>query len=752
MSCCAAGLDLGRPAEALPPRSAGDGDVLDLIVPDVHCAGCIAAVEGAALQLPDVTAARLNLSTRRLTVRFAGAGDADRVIETVEGLGYACRPFDAAAAGAARDDSTGRELLRALAIAGFAAANVMLLSVSVWSGAEAATRDLFHWISALIALPAVLIAGRPFFRSAWRALARRRLNMDVPISLAVLLASALSLKVAIEGGEDAFFDAAVMLLFFLLIGRYLDHRVRARAREAVTRLLSLWSGSARRLGPAGPETVPVEALAVGDRLLVAAGERLAADGVVEAGAAELDCAALTGESAPRPVAVGAEVQAGALALTGPLTIRATAVGEESYLAQAVRLMEAAESGRARYLRLADRAARIYAPAVHAVAFAAFLGQLWATDGDWGRAIWIAVSVLIITCPCALGLAAPAVQAVATGVLFRAGVLAKDGTALERLAEADRAVFDKTGTLTLGRPHADLDSVPPDIAALAGALARVSRHPLAAALARQTASDGHRVEAAEEVPGEGVVGRVDGRKVRLGARRFVHGDDAASAEAVDAASEVWVAVDGGEPAGIRFADTFRPGAVEVVHDLARQGYRPVLLSGDRRPAVEAAARAVGIDDWRAEQSPVDKIEALTAMRAGGARPLMVGDGVNDGPALAAAHVSMAPASASDVGRAAADFVLMGDDLSTVAFTLDVAKRARRLILQNFGLAAAYNAAAIPLAVLGYASPIAAAIAMSTSSILVTANALRLGWLKPASARRRAVARREAPQALGKAATA
>lgn len=729
MSCCSAGMQENRGAE---PRSVApaDGASADFIVPGVHCAGCIGAIEDAVGGMPGVASARLNLSTRRLTVRFAGVADDDGVIDAVERAGYACRPFDAAAAGAVAQDAAGRELLRALAIAGFAAANVMLLSVSVWSGAEAATRDLFHWISALIALPAVAIAGRPFFRSALRALARRRLNMDVPISLAVLLASALSLQVAVQGGEDAFFDAAVMLLFFLLIGRYLDHRVRARARDAVTRLLSLWSSTATRLGADGPETVAVEALAVGDRIQIAAGERLAADGVIETGIGELDCAALTGESAPRVVRPGAEAQAGALALNGPLTLRATAVGDDSYLAQAVRMMEAAESGRARYVRLADRAARIYAPAVHLIALLAFIGQMIWTDGDWGRAIWVAVSVLIITCPCALGLAVPAVQAVANGVLFRAGVLAKDGTALERLAEADRAVFDKTGTLTLGRPRVAEDAMTPEIARLAGALARQSRHPLAAALAKHVAAAQRddvppETEDVSEVPGAGVVGRVDGHDVRIGARAFVGGRDEASDPGVTTASEVWVTVDGAAPVRVAFEDAPRPGAAAAVAGLAADGFEPLLLSGDRAPAVAHTAARLGLADWRAGQSPVDKIEALEALKADGARPLMVGDGVNDGPALAAAHVSMAPASASDVGRAAADFVLMGEDLASVRFTLDVARRARTLILQNFALAAVYNVIAIPIAITGHASPIAAAIAMSTSSILVTANALRLG---------------------------
>lgn len=717
MSCCAQGLALGRP----PSARTSDLPPIELIVPDVHCAGCIAAIEDGVGKMAGVDAVRLNLSTRRLAV-WSGTGlDPETVMAEVERLGYACRPFDAAAAGAAADDLTGRELLRALAIAGFAAANVMLLSVSVWSGAEATTRELFHWFSALIALPAVAIAGRPFYRSALSALRRGRLNMDVPISLAVLLAAGLSLKVAIEGGEAAFFDASVALLFFLLIGRYLDHRTRARARDAVTRLLSLWSEGATRLGPDGPERVEVDDLAVGDRVLVAAGARVPVDGVVETGSADLDVSALTGESAPRLTRPGADALAGALALSGPLTIRATATRADSYLAEAVRLMEQAESGRARYVRLADRAARIYAPAVHLVALLAFLGQLWAT-GDWGYALWVAVSVLIITCPCALGLAVPAVQTVASGALFRRGILMKDGAALERLAEVDRAVFDKTGTLTMGAPRvADADA-DPETLRLAGALARASRHPLAIAIGRFAASPDLPTNDIFETPGGGIEGRIAGRRVRLGSAKFV-GAEAPETQAM----ETWVQVDDAQPARVRFEDAPRPGAQRVIDNFSARGFEPIILSGDRPGAVGRMAKALGLSEWLAEQTPTDKIEYLTAQKDAGKKPLMVGDGVNDAPALAAAHVSMAPASASDVGRAAADFVITGDDLSGVDFALDVARKARRLVLQNFLIAAGYNAIAIPIAVLGYASPLAAAIAMSTSSILVTLNALRLNAL-------------------------
>ncbi|MDF1734324.1 MAG: heavy metal translocating P-type ATPase [Minwuia sp.] len=727
----------------MQPRST-DARTLDLIIPGVHCAGCISRIEGAVGDLAGVENVRLNLSTRRLRVDLAAGATGDQVVPTVEGLGYDCRTFSAAEAGTNAQDRQGRELLFALAVAGFAAGNVMLLSVSVWSGAEGATRDLFHWISALIALPAILFAGRPFFRSAWRALKGRSLNMDVPISLAVLLAGGLSLDAALSGGEEAFFDAAVMLLFFLLVGRYLDHRVRARARDTVGQLLSLMASDATLLIDGGQQRVPVETIRSGDMIRVAAGERAPVDGQITEGRGDLDRSIVTGESMPVTFGPGDHVEAGTLVLTQPLTLRATAVGENTFLAQVVRLMEEAESGRARYLRLADRAAQIYAPAVHLVALLTFIGWMLVTDGDWGQSLWIAVSVLIITCPCALGLAVPAVQVVASGVLFGKGILIKDGTALERLAEARRVVLDKTGTLTSGQPQIIESDMTASALVLARALAAQSRHPLARAM---LASGGDTsvpipvLTGVTEHPGLGMSGVADGKEVRLGSRRFA---GPGSGITVPSGMELWLSVDGVPQGHAVLADTLREGAVETISALQADGFAPLLLSGDNGTAVEGTARAAGITDWRADQRPEDKIAAIQALMQAGQKPLMVGDGINDGPALAAAHVSMAPASASDLGRAAADIVFLSERLEAVTEAMRIARHARALIVQNFGLALAYNLIAVPVAVLGGASPLVAALAMSSSSLVVTLNALRLR-LPGVTLRRIAGSRKPAPAA-------
>lgn len=700
----------------------------DFLVPSMHCAGCMRKIERGLMALPGVEAARANLSTRRVSVSWApGRQSKDTLRAALGGLGFDAAPFDPRLLDSG-ERAARRELLRAIAIAGFAAGNVMLLSVSVWAGLvsdmDEVTRRLFHWISALIALPAMAWAGRPFFRPALAALRGRQMNMDVPISLAIIVSAVASLVETIRGGEHVYFDAGIMLVFFLLIGRWLDHAMRARAGVAARNLLTLHAVEAIRLADDGrSETVAPEALRSGDRVLVAAGMRLPGDGVIESGASDIDSSPITGESVPEPVAAGAPVHAGTLNLSGPLVIRITATGENSLLAGIVRLMEAAEQGRARHVRLADRLVRIYAPAVHLLAGGTLAFWLLVGAG-WHVALMNAVAVLIITCPCALGLAVPVVQVVASGRLLKAGMLVKASDALERLADIDMVVFDKTGTLSAGVPELlDSAAIDGDSQTLAAALARGSHHPLARAVVR--ALGGREVPGLAdivEVPGSGVEGRLDGRPVRLGRRDWAGGDDDAASHA---GPELWLAAPERAPVRFRFADRLREDARATVMALRDAGCEVRLLSGDRPDVAAAAAAALGIRDWSGGCRPDDKIAALTKLADAGHRVLMVGDGINDAPALRAAHVSMSPASASDIARSAADLVFQGERLMPVADALDLARRVRRRVLENFALALGYNLLAVPLAVAGLVTPLIAAVAMSSSSIFVTLNALRLG---------------------------
>jgi Cu2+-exporting ATPase len=708
-------------------KVAPDRSHIDFLVPEMHCAGCISAIERVLGALPGVTVARANLTSHRVGVDFeAATGSPDAMLVAIEGLGYSARPFDAAIFDAANSDNTSKELVLAMAVAGFAAGNIMLLSVSVWSGATDATRDLFHWISALIALPAIAFAGRPFFRSAWRALSAGRMNMDVPITIGVILASAMSLFETATHGEHAWFDASIGLLFFLLVGRFLDHRMRDVARSAAARLLSLSARSAMRLDPDGTAIhVPIGEILPGDRVRVAAGERLPVDGTVLEGRSDVDRSMLTGEAEPEAVQAGEKVFAGTLNLTGPLEVQVTARTEATLLADIVRLMEAAEHSGSPFIRIADRASRLYAPVVHILAAATFLGWLMA-GGGWHQALMACVAVLIITCPCALGLAVPAVQVVASGLLLRRGIMLKDGAALEKLAGVDTVVFDKTGTLTRGEPQlVEPPLVDVGIWAIAAALGGASRHPLARSLAEAAAQRGIAPASLKNVAeraGSGMEGEWKGEIVRLGRHEWVGGMDEDMNRS--GRSEIWLRIGMARPVPFRFEDSLRSDAAATVTALKTAGLYVMLLSGDHSEAVASAVRRAGIDVWRAHCLPADKAAALTSMRAAGRRVLMVGDGINDAPALASADVSMSPASASDISQVAAGLVFTGERLEPVVTALKTARAARRTILQNIALAVVYNLFAVPIAMAGHATPLIAAVAMSTSSILVTANALRL----------------------------
>ncbi len=402
------------------------------------------------------------------------------VVDPLRRLGYEAHIFDMAQ----DKDPTFTRLLIALGVAAFASSNVMLLSVAVWSGADAATRDMFHWISGLIALPTLIYSGRIFYVSAWNALRARRVNMDVPIALAITLAFGMSVYETINHGQHAYFDASVTLLFFLLIGRTLDYMMRARARSAVRGLAQLGSRGAVVIGENDERNyLPVNEIRPGMRIILAAGERVPVDAKVEEGRSELDCAIASGESDAVPVGPGSEIRAGTLNLSTPLILRATAEAKDSFLAEMVRLMDVAEGGRAYYRRLADRASELYVPMVHTIAFLAFVGWMFYTGGEWYRSIYIAICTLIITCPCALALAVPIVQVVAARRLFENGIMIKDGSAMERMAEIDTAIFDKTGTLTLGQPRLiDADAIDPRNLEIAAELSLYSRHPLSRALA------------------------------------------------------------------------------------------------------------------------------------------------------------------------------------------------------------------------------------------------------------------------------
>jgi len=681
-------------------------------VPGMRCAGCIAKIERELPKTPGISAARANFSAKRVAIRHDPAIGEDALTEALRALGFEAQPVTDNPMGI--EDGERKRLTRALGVAGFGMMNIMLLSVSIWSGADGPTRDLFHWLSALIALPVIAYAGRPFFASAWMALSHRRTNMDVPISIGVILATCLSLYETISGGGDAYFDSAVMLLFFLLAGRALDAEMRTRTRAGIGALLGRMGKSASVIGPDGStRRVAAKELEPAMLVLVAAGEALAADGEVVEGTSAIDNAMLTGESAPEPVGPGSVVHAGAINLSAPLRIRLTQVAEDTALAEIARLMDEAGQSRSHYVRIADRASRLYAPVVHSLALLAFAGWMIAGAGVH-QSLTIAIAVLIITCPCAMGLAVPAAQVVAAGALLKRGLLVKDGSALERLAECDIALLDKTGTLTLGSPRADVGALTQQQRSVALGLAQASRHPLSRGLAAALLREGVEpaaITAISEVSGAGLTGRWQGVAVALERPEDAAQGLATTLRIGDAAQT------------ITFTDPLRADAAATLAALRAEGITASILSGDRAAPVAAAAQALGLEA-QAEASPQAKLAALEALKSAGHRPLMVGDGLNDGPALAAAHASIAPGTASDASQQAADAVFIGEALMPVALAVRVARKTMRIVRENFAFSIGYNLLAVPLALTGLVTPLIAAIAMSVSSLVVVANSLRL----------------------------
>lgn len=696
---------------------------LNLLVEGAHCAACIQAVEMAVAAEPGLVEARLNLTLRRLSLRWRGhASVGDALAARVKAAGYKTVPFDPAFLENS-DQQAWRHLLRSLALAGFASSNAMMLSIPVWVGfatdmAEG-TRLLLQAISALVAIPAVILGGRVFYGSAWAAVRAGRTNIDVPITLGLLLTLGISMAELLRGGAHVYFDSAASLLFVLLLGRVLEFRVRARARHTMEQFLLLQSRGATRVRDDGALAhIRAADVRPGMVLLVRPGDQVPVDGTVLTGQSDIDRASVTGEPVPLPVGPGAALLAGMINGGGVLHLRADRTMADSHLADMARLVEAAEARRGDLVALADRVAAIWTPIIHGCALVTFLYWLLQGQATASDALLYAVSVLIIACPCAIGLAVPAVQVVSRGALLRRGILIRGGDVLERLASIDRVVLDKTGTLTVGRPC--LVSDPrrdPAALHLAASIAAHSLHPLARALAAAvnvTPVAG----SVREVPGAGLEWAGPDGLVRLGSAAFC------GVGAVPDATSIFLACPHQIPVAFQFADQMRTDAPALVSSLKGLGLAPSILSGDAAGPVAEIAHTLDIPATAAAL-PTDKLANLEVMRAQGHRVLMLGDGVNDAPALAAAHVSASFSHGAPVSQCAADIVLPGGNLSLLPGTLALARWALSLMRQNMVLAALYNAALIPLAMAGQVTPLAAAIAMSVSSLTVTLNALRAG---------------------------
>lgn len=712
--------------ESLAKLNDDDNYELSVLVSGVHCAGCIQKIESMLLHENQIKDARLNFSTRRLNFSWKGSADlANQYVQKIEQLGYQVQPYNP---DIEKSESNKEEkfLLLCLGITGFAMGNLMIISVGVWSStAETmgdATRGLMHAISALIALPTILFAGRPFFYSALKALKSGHTNMDVPISLALILASGMSLFETFNHGDHVYFEAAVMLMFFLLIGRYLDFRARKNARSTATDLLSSLTGFATVVDGDKTNKILIRDLRENMIVRVNSGDKFPVDGIVIDGISEVDTSLVTGETVPRAISKGTEVFAGTLNLSSPVTIKVSKAAEDSLLADIVRLMEKAGQGQAKYVRLADKAAKLYTPIVHILALIAFIGWIVIGGLEWQNSLIIAITVLIITCPCALGLAVPVVQVLATGRLVKKGVLVKSGDALERLSSIDIILLDKTGTLTYGEPllEGDYDDKYLQIAA---SLASSSSHPLSKAIVNSYNGSLLKLSSVNEVAGKGIGAVLGERKIKFGSRLWCGDKTAEKSDKI----ELWLNIDDKEIIPFYLADHIRKDTAKTIAAFKNKGIKPIMLSGDNLEVANKIAKEAGIEEVYAQKTPTEKFDILEKLKQGNHRVLMVGDGLNDTPVLAGADVSMAPGSAIDMAQNAADIVFMGDNLYIVFDTYNTAIFTQKLVKQNFILAAIYNAIAVPLALSALVTPLIAALAMSFSSLIVIANSFRLKLL-------------------------
>lgn len=698
-----------------------------MLIGGVYCAACIQKIEGALKQNAAVQSVRLNFSTRRLNIVWRGSADlSDSFVRDIADLGYTVEPYDFE-----REDSQNkkqwRRLLMCLGVAGFSAGNIMLLSLGLWitdsqsMGVE--MRHFLHLISALIAFPAVFFSGQPFFQSAWSALRKRQTNMDVPIAFALLLTLGISSFEMATAGDHVFFDSAVMLTFFLLIGRVLDFQARRNARQGANDLMKSLQGFGRVLDDnQHQKLLPVSQLKPGMRLMAAMGEKIVADGRIIEGVSQVDASLITGETLPQYVQAGDDVFAGTLNLDAPLMIEVTKPSDDSLLADIVRMMEVAEQNNARYVRLADRAARFYTPVVHILAAITFLWWVGIAHAVWQDALMTAVTVLIITCPCALGLAVPVVQVLASSLLMKKGIFIKSGDALERLADIDTVVMDKTGTLTQGRPVLlDAKEYDQETLNLAVSLAQQSVHPLAQALQRDAVCTSYcALNNIKEHPGLGVEAAYNGKIVRLGRPEWCGYQD----DITQSASVLCLKTDENKYVLFYFDDHLKVDAIDVVKSLKQAKMDVILLSGDHQHPVEHVAQICGIDTYHYGMKPDEKYDYVRGLKERGKKVLMVGDGLNDAAVLAEANASMAPSSGLDITKNVSDIVFTGEVLSPILSACHIARRSVSLVRSNFGLAIVYNVIAIPVAFMGLVTPMIAALAMSGSSLLVIVNSLRL----------------------------
>ena len=700
-----------------------------LILEGISCAACGWLIEKHLRQMPAVAEAGLNLSNHRLHVRWAdGQLPLSGLLAELRKIGYAAHPYrpDKAAEQLAEEN---RRSLRQLGVAGMLWFQAMMATMATWPefniDLSAEMHEILRWVAMFLTTPIVFYSCQPFFRGALRDLRTRHLTMDVSVSLAIGGAYLAGIWTAITGKGDLYFDAVGMFALFLLAGRYLERRARERTAAATAQLVNLLPASCLRLDEAGnSQRILLSELRIGDRVLVPPGAVLPADGLILAGQSSVDESLLTGEYLPQPRQAGDSVTGGTLNVEGPLTLQVQALGDDSRLSAIVRLLERAQADKPRLAQLADSAAQWFLLVL--LALAAVVGLFW-WQHDASRAFWVVLSMLVATCPCALSLATPTALTAATGSLHKLGLLLTRGHVLEGLKRIDTVIFDKTGTLTEGRltlravqPLGELDGE--RCLALAAALENRSEHPIARAFGRAPQP----AEAVESHPGLGLEGVVDGQRLRIGQAAFVCALSGQPAPAMPNEHGQWLLLGDarGPLAWLVLDDRLRDDAPALLQACRERGWRTLLLSGDSSPMVQSVAAELGIDEVHGGLRPDDKLAILRQLHGEGRHVLMLGDGVNDVPVLAAADISVAMGSATDLAKTSADAVLLSNRLDSLVQAFVLARRTRRVIVENLVWAGLYNGLMLPFAALGWITPAWAAIGMSVSSLTVVLNALRL----------------------------
>ncbi|WBE26483.1 heavy metal translocating P-type ATPase [Denitrificimonas caeni] len=700
-----------------------------LLIEGITCAACGWLIEKHLKQLPGVLEATLNLSNHRLFISW----DAEQValsdlMKTIRHIGYAAHPWQPDKV-SEQMQADNRRALRKLGVAGLLWMQVMMASMATWPefnlDLSAGMDGLLRWTSLILTTPIVFYCSSEFFTGALRDLRTRHLTMDVSVSLAIAGAYAAGIWSTVTGQGDLYFDAAGMFALFLLSGRYLERRARERTTAATTQLVNLLPASCLRLTAEGnSERILLSELQQGDQLLVPPGNLIPADGRILSGQSSVDESLLTGEYLPLTKQPGDTVAAGTLNIEGPLTIDVVALGEATQLSAIVRLLERAQSLKPRLAELADTVAQWFLISV--LLIAAIVGLVW-WQIDPSRAFWVVLSLLVATCPCALSLATPTALTTATGSLHKLGLLITKGHVLESFQKVDTVIFDKTGTLTEGKltlkrilPLAQLNEH--DCHQLAAALESHSEHPIARAFGR-TQLAAHNVSSA---PGLGLEGTVQGQQLRIGRPDYVSALGDYPAPAMPSAEGQWLLLGDHQQALAWFAldDQLRADAPALLDACRARGWHVLLLSGDSSPMVQHIAQQLQIEDARGGLTPDDKLNVLKDLHSQGRHVLMLGDGVNDVPVLAAADISIAMGSATDLAKTTADAILLSNRLSSLVSALSVAKKTRRVIIENLGWATLYNGLVIPFAAVGWVTPGWAALGMSVSSLLVVLNALRL----------------------------